>query len=86
MDSPRTHAAITAEFRTPVRILLPKLLHSRDQWKRKCHARRRQNKALQITVRDLTASRDAWRAKYEQLLGQHHPRHREREPARAQKK
>jgi hypothetical protein len=48
-------------FRTPTRILLPKLLKSRDAWKDKCLQRRKQNKALQINVRDLTASRESWR-------------------------
>lgn len=71
MDRLRTLTDITDEFRTPVRVLLPKLLKSRNDWKHKCQQRRAQNKTLQINVRDLTASRENWRAKYEQLLQDH---------------
>lgn len=46
-----------AAFQTPPRILIPKLVHSRDTWKHKATRRKAQNKALQIRVRDLTASR-----------------------------
>jgi hypothetical protein len=46
-----------AAFQTPPRILIPKLVRSRDAWKEKATQRKRQNKALQVRVRDLTASR-----------------------------
>ena len=69
MDGPATLA--DTEFRTPARILIPKLLKSREGWKTKCLRRRAQIKTLNIKVRDLTASRGAWRAKYETLLAQH---------------
>lgn len=69
MESLRTLTDILAENRTPLRLLVPKLLKSRDDWKRKCQRRRDQNKALQIKVRDLTASREAWRTK----CGKRHP-------------
>ena len=61
---------IAPEFRTPVRILVPKLLKSRDGWKAKCQRRRVQNKALKINVRDVSASRDSWRQKYEEQLAE----------------
>jgi hypothetical protein len=71
MDGAATMSEIVNEFRTPVRILLPKILKSRDNWKEKCQRRRVQNKALQIKVRDLSASRDTWRQKFEELQGKY---------------
>ena len=73
------------EFRTPVRILLPKLVRSRDNWKDKCQQRRTRNKALTIKIRDLTASRDSWRAKYEALQAEHHTLQIECDQLRAQR-
>lgn len=67
MDGTATMSEIVNEFRTPVRILLPKILKSRDDWKEKCQLRRVKNKALKIKVRDLSASRDTWRQKSEEL-------------------
>src|SRR5271165_511537 len=52
-----------AVFRTPQRILIPKLLASRAGWKRKAGERKRQLKAAQIRKRDLEASRDCWRVR-----------------------
>lgn len=46
-----------ASFQTPARILIPKLVRSRDGWKAKATQRKQQRKALRIRVRDLTASR-----------------------------
>ena len=46
-----------AAFRTPPRILIPKLVRSRDAWKAKATTRKTQRKALEIRVRDLEASR-----------------------------
>lgn len=46
-----------ADFLTPPRILIPKLVKSRDAWKAKATQRKKQRKALQIRVRDLLASR-----------------------------
>jgi hypothetical protein len=54
-----------ATFRTPPRILIPKLLASRDGWKRKAGERKRQLKAARIRQRDLEASRGCWRARAE---------------------
>ena len=47
----------TASFQTPPRILIPKLVRSRDAWKAKATRRKQQAKALQIRARDLLASR-----------------------------
>ena len=54
-------------FQTPPRILIPKLLRSRDAWKIKATQRKAQRKALQIRVRDLTASRARHRQRADQL-------------------
>lgn len=54
-------------FRTPARILIPKLVQSRDAWKAKADERKQQRKALEIRVRDLEASRDLHRQHAEQL-------------------
>lgn len=50
-----------AAFHTPPRILIPKLVRSRDAWKAKATERKRQRKALEIRVRDLETSRDRHR-------------------------
>jgi len=55
-------------FKTPPRILIPKLVRSRDAWKAKANARKAQRKALEIRVRDLEASRELHRQRAEQLL------------------
>jgi chromosome segregation ATPase len=47
-------------FQTPARILIPKLVASRDGWKRKAGERKRRLKAARIRIRDLEASRDRW--------------------------
>ncbi|MBA3580724.1 MAG: hypothetical protein H0W42_12160 [Gemmatimonadaceae bacterium] len=57
-------------FRTPPRILIPKLVRSRDAWKAKATERKAQRKALEIRVRDLEASRDLHRQRAEQLQQQ----------------
>ncbi len=54
-------------FRTPPRILIPKLVRSRDAWKAKATTRKTQRKALEIRVRDLEASRDLHRQRADQL-------------------
>jgi hypothetical protein len=47
-------------FRTPARILIPKLVASRDGWKEKAGERKRRLKAARIRIRDLEASRQRW--------------------------
>jgi chromosome segregation ATPase len=56
-----------AAFRTPPRILIPKLVRSRNAWKDKATTRKTQRKALEIRVRDLEASRDLHRQRADQL-------------------
>jgi hypothetical protein len=60
----------TREFQTPPRILIPKLLRSRDGWKAKAAQRKAQRKALQIRVRDLSLSRERHRRRVGQLQQQ----------------
>ena len=56
-----TMTEIRKQFRTPLRILLPKILKSRDDWKAKSDARKAHLKAAKITIRDLKTSREYWR-------------------------
>ena len=63
--SPATMTEIRKHFRTPLRILVPKLLKSRDDWKAKSDARKAQLKSAKITLRDLRASRELWRGRAE---------------------
>lgn len=62
-----TMSEIRESFRTPVRILLPKLFKSRDGWKSKSDRRKAELKAAKIKIRDCSASRDMWRQRTEQL-------------------
>jgi hypothetical protein len=59
--------AMAVSFATPSRILIPKLVRSRDAWKTKANERKAQRKALEIRVRDLKLSRDHHRRRGEQL-------------------
>lgn len=70
MDGSVTMAEIRETFRTPVRILLPKLLKSRNGWKAKSDRRKAELKAAKIKIRDCSASRDRWRQRTEQLEGE----------------
>jgi hypothetical protein len=54
-------------FQTPPRILIPKLLRSRDDWKAKATRRKHEGKALRIRIRDLTASRLRHRLRADRL-------------------
>ena len=67
MDGYATMSEIRETFRTPVRILLPKLLMSRNGWKAKSDRRKAELKAAKIKIRDCSASRDRWRQRTEQL-------------------
>lgn len=55
----------TATFQTPARILIPKLVKSRDGWKTKATERKKRLKAARIRNRDLEASRKVWRQRAE---------------------
>jgi hypothetical protein len=67
MDGTATMSEIRQTFSTPVRILLPKLLKSRNDWKAKSHQRKAELKSAKIKCRDLSASRAKWRQRTEQL-------------------
>jgi chromosome segregation ATPase len=67
MDGNATMSNIRETFRTPMRILLPKLLKSRNGWKAKSDRRKAELKAAKIKIRDCSASRDRWRQQKEQL-------------------
>lgn len=67
---PGTRTSTAAAFQTPPRILIPKLVRSRDGWKAKATRRKAQVKALQVRVRDLTASRRRHRERAEALAEQ----------------
>ena len=53
-------------FQTPARILIPKLVASRDGWKGKAGERKRRLKAARIRIRDLEASRQRWHDRADQ--------------------
>jgi chromosome segregation ATPase len=55
----------TPSFRSPPRILIPKLCQSRDAWKAKAQLRGSQLKTLQVRVHDVCLSRDSWRQRAE---------------------
>jgi chromosome segregation ATPase len=48
-------------FQTPARILIPKLVASREGWKTKAGERKRRLQGARIRIRDLEASRELWR-------------------------
>lgn len=48
-------------FRTPTRILIPKLVKSRNGWKTKAGQRKKRLKAARIRIRDLEDSRGNWK-------------------------
>jgi hypothetical protein len=60
MEGPKTTAA-APPFRSPPRILIPKLVESRDKWKAKAARRKQELKKAQIRARDLSASRRRWK-------------------------
>ena len=60
MDSPAETTSAN-DFRTPPRILIPKLARSRDQWKAKATARKNQYRKEKIHSRDLEHSRQRWK-------------------------
>lgn len=71
MDGTATMSEIRQTFRTPLRILVPKLLKSRDDWKTKSDRRKAELRSAKIKIRDLSASRDKWRERTERLEEQH---------------
>jgi hypothetical protein len=59
------NASTTCAFRSPPRILIPKLCRSRDAWKAKAQARNEHLKTLKVRVADVNRSRDDWRQRAE---------------------
>jgi septal ring factor EnvC (AmiA/AmiB activator) len=62
MDS-SAETTTASDFRTPPRILIPKLVRSRDQWKAKATARKHQYRKEKIHSRDLESSRERWKVR-----------------------
>jgi hypothetical protein len=56
-----TATTSASDFRTPPRILIPKLVRSRDRWKAKATTRKRQYRKEMIHSRDLELSRQRWK-------------------------
>ena len=65
MEGTATMSKIRQTFRTPVRIMMPKLFQSREAWKAKSDLRQTQLKAAKIKIRDLSLSRATWRERAE---------------------
>ena len=63
MEGPTTPNDTAPSFRSPPRILIPKLVESRDKWKAKAARRKTELKKAQIRGRDLSVSRDLWKAR-----------------------
>jgi arginyl-tRNA--protein-N-Asp/Glu arginylyltransferase len=53
---------LATEFKSPPNRLARLFRRSRDTWKRRAAEKQRALKKMRITVRDLTASRDHWKA------------------------
>ena len=51
-------------FRSSVRKLAVFFQGSRDKWKEKCKALRRQNKSLKICLAKMKESREQWKARW----------------------
>lgn len=60
MDS-ATKTTSASDYRTPPRILIPKLVCSRDKWKAKATTRKRLLHKEKIRSRDLSFSRQWWK-------------------------
>jgi chromosome segregation ATPase len=70
MDGVTTAPSIRHGYRSPLPILVPKLVLSRDNWKAKSDRRKHQLKLANLKIRDLTRSRDSWREQTRQLQQQ----------------
>jgi len=58
------------EFRSPLRKLVRFFQDSRDNWKQKCQAAKKQCKRLSNQVRAVESSRSRWRLRAEQFQQQ----------------
>jgi chromosome segregation ATPase len=54
-------------FRSPLSKLLRFFRRSRDQWKAKCKAAKRENKSLKYRLAKMKESRDRWKAEVRSL-------------------
>jgi chromosome segregation ATPase len=54
-------SAETSSFRSPISKLLSFFHRSRDQWKAKCKAAKRENKSLKTRLAKMKESRDRWK-------------------------
>ena len=54
-------------FRSPASKLLRFFHRSRDRWKAKCKAAKRENKSLKYRLAKMTQSRDRWKAEVRSL-------------------
>lgn len=50
-------------YRSPISKLLHFFLRSRDRWKAKCKAAKRENKSLKIRLGKMRESRDRWKSR-----------------------
>jgi hypothetical protein len=57
----------SSSFLSPVSKLLRFFHSSRDQWKAKCKAAKRENKSLKYRLAKMTESRDRWKAEVRAL-------------------
>jgi len=55
--------AAVLDYRTPFRKLLRFFIRSRDQWKAKCQAAKRENKSLNIRLNKMRESRNRWKTR-----------------------
>jgi len=54
-------------FRSPISKLLRFFCRSRDKWKAKCKAAKRENKSLKYRLAVMTQSRNRWKAEVQDL-------------------
>jgi hypothetical protein len=54
-------------YRSPVSKLLPFFRKSRNKWKAKCKAAKRENKSLKTRLAKMKESRDRWKAQARSL-------------------
>ena len=54
-------------FRSPISKLLRFFCRSRDKWKAKCKAAKRENKSLKYRLAVMTESRDRWKAEVQDM-------------------
>ena len=58
-------STLLGRFKSPVRVLVRKLLESRSNWKKKCQEARRDIKRYKNEANDIRRSREQWRTRAE---------------------